>query len=301
MTTMTAWRFRRGCALLLLAGLPSVRAAVPAAVTDTRLPELSGCSRSRLDPQRLWVHNDSGNPAQLYAIDLRGQVRQTVAVAGAEARDWEDIASFRWHGMPYLALADTGDNFAWRDDVAVLLLQEPAAGARRATPLRTIRFRYPDGAHDVESLAVDPVSDDILLLEKRRPPARLYRLALDGPERQQAEPIAVLPDWWPEPPTPVETLGAQHYRGAVAAMDLSDDGLHLAMLTSTHWMVFTRTVSESWASALARAPQIARLPEPAARGDTLFEALCWAADGGLWISGERLPAPLLHLDPESPR
>jgi hypothetical protein len=288
---------RCGVALLFAFGGVPVFAALPAYVTDAQIAELSGCARSRLDPQRLWVHNDSGNPAQLFAIDLQGRAQQTVAVDAADALDWEDIAGFRWHGAPYLAVADTGDNLVRRDEAAVLLLAEPAPGITRVTPQRTIHFRYPDGPHDVEAIAVDAAAGDILLLEKRRPPAPLYRLALDGPERQQAQRIATLPDWWPEPPTPVETLMAGHYRGAASAMDLSDDGLHLAILTATHWMVFTRSPGEPWSHALARAPQIARIPRANVPRYTIFEALCWAADGGLWISGERLPAPLLHVAP----
>lgn len=291
------------CALILLAfaDLAAAQAPILPRVVDPDIAELSGCARALQNPQRLWVHNDSGNPARLFAIDLRGQVQQRVDVDGAKARDWEDIASFRWHGAPYLALADTGDNFSLHAQVEVLLLPEPLPGATRVLPQRTIRFHYPDGAHDVEALAVDAAAGDILLLEKQRPPARLYRLSLNGPEQQIAEPIATLPDWWPEPPTPIEPLAARHYRGAVSAMDMSGDGLQLAMLTATHWMVFTRHRGEAWAQALVRAPRIARIPRPAAPPQTIYEALCWADDGGLWISGERLPSPLLHIAPDALR
>src|SRR3546814_8378046 len=103
----------------------------------------------------------------------------------------------------------------------------------------------------------------------------MYFLALS-----QAPPPAVIEiaTKRPEPPTPVETLGARHYRGAVTAMYLSDDGLHLAMLTSTHWMVSTREPGESWQEALKRAPRIARIPRTAAPPQALYEALCWADD-----------------------
>ncbi|NKF22227.1 hypothetical protein [Solimonas marina] len=270
------------------------------AVHDPAIPELSGCASDGRQPERLWVHNDSSNPPLLFAINPQGQVLQRVRVDGADNVDWEDIAHFVWHGQSYLALADTGDNFAWRDGVAVLLMPEPVPGMRELRPARTIRVHYPDGAHDVEALAVDAAAGDILLLTKRRPPARLYRLRLDGPDVQQAEPIATLPDWWPERQTPVETISEWHYRGAVSAMDLSPDGRRLAMLTGTHWMVFDRDGGEPWAQVLQRQPRIARIPRPSDGPDTIYEALCWAADGGLWINGERLPAPLLHLAPGVP-
>jgi hypothetical protein len=271
-------------------------AAPPATVVDMAIPELSGCARSGLTGGRLWVHNDSGNPPLLFAIDTQGRVQQRVRVSGVDDTDWEDLASFQWQGQAYLAIADTGDNFAWREQVSVVVLAESARGASTATPVRVLRVRYPDGAHDVEALAVDPQAAEVLLLTKRRPPATLYRVALDGPDQQIATPVATLPDWWPERRTPVETIGARRYRGAVSAMDLSANGRQLAMLTSTHWMLFTRGAAENWAIALQRPPRIARLPRPRSGPDTIYEALCWADDGGLWISGERLPAPLIHID-----
>jgi hypothetical protein len=286
--------------LVLWLSFPQLAAAAPAValVRDAALAEISGCAVSRQTPDRLWVHNDSGNPPLLYALDVQGEVRAGVRLDGVANTDWEDIAAFRWHGEPYLAIADTGDNFALREHVSVLLLPEPAAGVDHVTPARVIEVRYPDGARDLEALAVDVEAGQILLLEKRRPPATLYALDLNGPDRQLARPIATLADWWPEPPTPSEPLSEQRYRGAATAIDLSPDGRRLAVLSGTHWAVFERGASETWAQRLARPPApLGRLPRRQLPvHDTIFEALCWDTDGsGLWISGERLPAPLLHL------
>ncbi|MFT4047999.1 MAG: hypothetical protein QM661_15090 [Solimonas sp.] len=270
----------------------------PVLIRDAALGEISGCAASRAVPGRLWVHNDSGNPPFIYALDTQGHVQARVRLDGVVNLDWEDIAGFLWRGRPYLALADTGDNFAIRDSVAVLLLPEPDGSAATVRPERTIEVRYPDGPRDLESIAVDAAAGQILLLEKRRPPATLYAVALDGPTRQTARPIATLADWWPEPPTPSETIGDRRYRAAATAIDLSPDGRRLAVLSNTHWAVFTRADGESWQTVLARRPSsVGRLPRRALPvHDTIFEALCWDPDGErLWISGERLPAPLLPI------
>jgi len=274
-----------------------------AMIQDGALSEISGCARSHRANGELWAHNDSGNPAVIYRLDARGEVRARVPVPDAPALDWEDIAAFSVEGRPYLAIADTGDNFALRERVAVLLLPEPEPGASAARPERVIEFQYADGPRDVEALAVDVAARQILLLEKRRPPATLYALDLDGPDRQIAQPIARLADWWPERPTPVEPTSQLRYRGAAAAMDLSPDGRRLALLTSTHWAVFTRAADEPWSAVLARPPQAhARLPRRQLPvHDTIFEALCWASNEVLWISGERLPAPLLRVSVPSPK
>ncbi len=275
--------------------------AVAALIDDAELPEISGCAASHRQPGWLWLHNDSGNAPRLFAIDDRGRVRARVTIDGVAAGDWEDIAGYDGPTGPMLAIADTGDNFALRREVSVFLLPEPDASATHAAPLRQIRFRYPDGPRDLEALAVDAAAGQILLLDKRRPPATLYALTLAGPDEQIAQRLATVPDWWPEPPTPVETIGASRYRGAATAMDLAPDGRRLAVLNDTHWQVYSRQPGESWATALQRAPRSGRLPRQGLpMRDTIYEALCWDAAGdGLWISGERLPAPLLHVHPDA--
>ena len=42
----------------------------------------------------LWIHNDSGDSATLYAVDKEGEKRATSSIEGAFARDWEDMTAF---------------------------------------------------------------------------------------------------------------------------------------------------------------------------------------------------------------
>ena len=57
------------------------------------LAESSGIVVSRAQRGVYWTHNDSGDGANLYAIDIAGKLLATFKVAGAEARDWEDMSS----------------------------------------------------------------------------------------------------------------------------------------------------------------------------------------------------------------
>jgi hypothetical protein len=41
----------------------------------------------------------------------------------------------------------------------------------------TIRFRYPDGAHDAEAFLVEPLTGDIYIITKRDVPSRIYKLS----------------------------------------------------------------------------------------------------------------------------
>jgi len=111
----------------------SMRAAVP---------ELSGLVKSRTLPGVFWAHGDSGNAAELVAIDKTGRTLGRYDV-NARNYDWEDIAA---DDAGHLYLGDIGDNFGLRDDVRILVLDEPEKISKRGT-LRvrvTQRFRYPE-------------------------------------------------------------------------------------------------------------------------------------------------------------
>ncbi|EQD65719.1 integral membrane protein, partial [mine drainage metagenome] len=84
-------------------GAVLTRAQTQGTVDDARLSELSGLAVSPSDPTRYWAHNDSGNPAELFALDRAGHVLAQVRITGATAFDWEDIAAFTLRGKPYLA------------------------------------------------------------------------------------------------------------------------------------------------------------------------------------------------------
>lgn len=145
---------------------------------DSGLRESSGLVASRTTPGLYWTHNDSGDGPFLYAFDNRGGRRGTWRVAGAAARDWEDIAAGPGPkpGATYLYIGDIGDNRRVRKEVIVYRVPEPTiiaadVSSKKSTPLTTetaeiIRLRYPDGSHDSEALLVHPATGDIYLITK---------------------------------------------------------------------------------------------------------------------------------------
>jgi hypothetical protein len=194
--------------------------------------ELSGLVRSRSRPGVLWAHNDSGDRARVLALAGDGRLLAEVAVTGAEAVDWEDIAI---RGST-LYVGDTGDNRAQRAEVAVYRFAEPQAGATSVAAER-LALRYPDGAHDAEALLVDPRSGALAIVTKdfggvagvyvARPSSGTLRLA------------ATL------------ELG---FGEAVTAGDVSADGRVIALRTYDKAFVWTRRRGESLAAALRRKP-----------------------------------------------
>jgi len=99
-------------------------------------------------------------------------------VAGAQARDWEDIAAGPGPdvGRPYLYIGDIGDNDAARPEIVIYRIPEPlvtaadtssARGKPRTTEIaEPFRLRYPDGSHDAEALLVHPVTGNLYIVTK---------------------------------------------------------------------------------------------------------------------------------------
>lgn len=287
---------RRVCGALLAGAVATLAVAAPGpweikgVLAAPGLTEASGLAVSRRHPDLLWTHNDSGHEAELYAFDASGRLRGRVRVEAA-LEDWEDVASFDWHGAPALAIADTGDNLAWRRQARVLLIEEPDPGARSIRPKKVLQFTYADGPRDVEALAVDAAAGQVLLLEKRLPPARLYALDLDGPERQVARVVGELPAAPPAAEPPALTLAARYFRDTVTSMALDPVRRELALLTPRRVLRFRAGRQQSWAEALRAAPA-AVLPLP--RDGRLYEALAVDGEGRLWATSEGADPPLLQ-------
>ena len=132
-------------------------------VRSSQTPELSGLVLSRSQPGVLWAHNDSGDRPRVFALRADGTVLADLDVPGAEASDWEDIAI---RGRT-LYLGDIGDNARQRRTVDVYRVAEPDVPATGTTaPATRLRLRYPDGAHDAETLLVDPRSGAIAIVTK---------------------------------------------------------------------------------------------------------------------------------------
>ena len=173
-----------------------------ATIQSPRLHESSGVAVSRMYPDVLWSHNDSGDGPYLYATDLRGTNRGRLLVAGAAAIDWEDMTlgpcpiafvlqtrPTRRYATSCVYLADVGDNLEVRPFVTVYAIPEPEPPGSPGDTLGTTRaasvlqVRYPDGAHDVEGVYVSPRDTALYFVSKGYKSGtaiRVYRVARDA-------------------------------------------------------------------------------------------------------------------------
>lgn len=272
-----------GLTFALFAALGAeVVASGPLASRD--LKELSGLALSRADPTVLWGHNDSGSGPVLYRIGLQGEDLGDLMIPEATAGDWEDIAAFEDRGGPALLIGDVGDNLSFRSFVTLYAVRDPGRG-RPAPLLWRMDVSFPDGQHDCEAIAVDPLSRDILLLTKRDDPPRLYRVPLPtrAPQaRRIAEFVGTLA---PRPRRGVRQRLLDPYALSPTALALSADGLTAAIVSYEDALIYRRRAGQPWIELFSE--PTAALPLPAFGG---IEAAALSADGRtLWIGSEGRP------------
>lgn len=266
-----------------------------ALITDARLPEISGLAVSRRHPGIVWVHNDSYDANAVFAVDRDGTVRATLVLPVPNI-DWEDIASYERDGKAFLLIADTGDNGGVRKELVLHEVEEPDELRDSATQtVRSIRFRWPDGARDCEALAVDVADDSIWLVSKKRVPPELFHLPLFPDESERlivAEKRAELAQITQPTPRDLERSPVfGKYRSQVTAADIAADGRYFAVMTYLHIYLWQRQ-PEGWAVALTQAPKRLDLPWMAQA-----EAMGFDESGqALWVSSEHLPAPLIRVE-----
>lgn len=212
--------------------------------------EASGIVASQVHPHLLYTHNDSGSEAEIYMLDTLGSFLGKITLEDAKNRDWEDISMGPGEdpGLSYVYVGDIGDNNAKRDKIHVYRFPEPRILEEEIyIKPEKITLVYPDGARDAETMMVDPVSGDLLILSKRDTSNVLYRATADqlGKGEVLLQKVMKLP-----------------ITMAVGG-DISSDGKQIVI--KNYWVVYywERLDGESIPDALARKPtQLPYKPEP---------------------------------------
>ena len=203
--------------------------ATIATIKDESISESSGLAASRLTPGAYWTHNDDG--AFIYAFGNRGDSLGVFRVAGAEARDWEDIAAGPGPqaDKPYLYIGDIGDNNSSRKEIVVYRIPEPplTTATRKfnktqpgtTEPAEAMRLRYPDGAHDAEALLVHPATGYIYIVTK---------VLIEDPSIYEAA-----PPFAEDKPITMTRIGTVHvpslFGGVITGGSISPDGRLIAL------------------------------------------------------------------------
>lgn len=252
-------------------------------IQSSLVGEASGIAASRRNSGVLWVHNDSGDTARVFAINGQGTHLGIYTLSGATATDWEDMAIGPGpiSGQSYLYLGDIGDNSGKRPSITVYRVPEPSVSSTQSPTtvalggVEAITLQYPDGARDAETLMVDPLTKDIYIVSKRETRSRLYRAAYP-----QATIAPV-----------VMQLVAQLPWGWATGGDISPDGDEILVRGYSNAALWSRPQGADLASAFSSAGTSVPL-----RQEPQGEAICFDAAGlGYYTVSEGNSQPLYYF------
>lgn len=289
--------------LVLLVALASTPGLSPAPfgnpqiagfITDSGMAELSGLAPSQRRQDRLWGINDSGQPAYLWALDLKGKVLGGFELRGVRNIDFEDLASFRWKNKSYLAIADIGDNGGLRDSLVIYIVREPKKLGGDQAPAWSVRFRYPDGVFDDESLAVDVAQQRMFVVSKRTDPPVLYSVPL-RPKTGELQVATRLGEFGHLPGTDPDSADPSNqvrFATQPTGLAIGCDGRELLLLTYASVYRYTRSAQQDWPEALiGQKPQILALP-PLTQAEAIsLDRNCKS----LYVGSENVPSPLIRF------
>lgn len=170
---------------------------------DADLRETSGIVPSPTRADVLWLHNDSGDTARLFALRNDGSPLGRLRLPGVRAFDFEDIAAARCPHQPgpCLFVADIGNNRLNRPSQFVYAVPEPSVdpnvpfGEIDAVNIAAFPFTIEGTQMDTEAIVVPADGSTFYLFEKvDADQARVFRhpgLLVPG----ASVPLTVLPSF----------------------------------------------------------------------------------------------------------
>ncbi|CAN5412487.1 hypothetical protein BH23BAC3_BH23BAC3_16750 [soil metagenome] len=164
----------------------------PDTMGGVEMSEASGLGWSIKNPGKIWSHNDSGHTNTLFLLDSEtGDIVARYKIGNTRNLDWEDmeVSYGPVEGESYIYIGDIGDNDQKRPEYSIYRFPEPVFDESHRgqnvnledLDVDRIRFQYPDGSKDTESLLVDPFTNDIFLVTKRGEVSVLYALPYPQP------------------------------------------------------------------------------------------------------------------------
>ncbi len=254
-------------------------------VKSDEISETSGIAASRRNPGVLWIHNDSGDKARIFAINSESDYLGEFELDGVFHFDWEDIAvGLGSDGEPRVYVADIGDNFKIRGVVTVYRIPEPKVDREdedldeKITDFETFKFRYPDGARDAETIMIDPLDKSLYLISKEKNRAGIYRAEFPYASGETVE---------------FELVNEINGYDKFVAGDVAPDGSGILLKTIDDIYYFPRKKGESISDALLKNPQKVEY-EPEKQG----EAIGWSASGDGFYTLSEGEEPDLYFYPK---
>jgi hypothetical protein len=239
--------------LFFLGGSLLSNAQDPARLKSIELNEVSGLVLSRNNT--MYVHNDSGDTTRFFAINSGGDLVATIYFKGDPIRkikgvlDCEDIAYGPGpeKGKNYIYLGDIGDNSAMRRYISVYRLPEPGKlQSVMHVNRELVHLKYPNGPQDAETMMVDPILKELIIVSKRQDTVGIYSTPLSFKDGDTVKLQKTGSLFLPRGITP-----ASKY---ITAGDISADGKQILLKTYQNVYYWQRQGSEPVNQTLSRKP-----------------------------------------------
>ena len=255
------------------------------------MDEISGIAASSINKDLYYVENDSGDTSRVFAIEPNGKNHATIYFKGISpgpltVEDCEDIAVGPGpvKGQSYLYDGDIGDNYSWRRYIAVYRMPEQkdwADTGNKHADAQSVRYTYPDGPKDAETLMIDPIEKLIYIVSKRRDSVGIYTAPLMFKDHDSL----------------VLTLhGKLFFKGIkplkwITAGDISKDGTQILIKSYDKVYYWLRPLNEPvWKVMLTQKPQ--ELPYYMEKQG---EAIGFTPDGkGYYTTSEGVYSPIYY-------
>jgi len=265
-------------------------------VVNPEINETSGLALSTTNEGVLWLHNDSGDSARLFAIGTDGAWLGTWHL-DVDARDWEDLA-YGWDdelGGMALYVGDVGDNAEERESISVHVVPEPAVPGGGPVEVEldddafaTMELTYPDGPHNCETLMWDPPTGDLYIVTKKSGHhSHVFRKPAPHVDGTSTELEPVISLRFGQAPL----SGSSNTTGG----DISAAGDRVMIRTYSRAWLWRREPGQTIEEALEGTPCDAEAPE-----EPQSEAICFTPDGGGYVTvseGTDQPVWFTPLDP----
>ena len=281
---------------------PSVSTGQPtnnAEITDAKLAEISGITASSIPTVRFWAINDSGNDSILFAIGNSGELLGQYLLP-EKNRDWESLSRTQVGNQSILIVGETGDNRRHHKQYQLHFVAEPPLSAETKTPVtdyQTLRYRFPTGNHNVEAMAA--TGNAIYLITKEplrqgKPTAgKLFRLDIDNVKSDVEQVATYMGQMRLRPGSLTSSIAASIANvdlNQATALTFATDESAAYVLTYRHVIRFAKHTNQSWSDALLGQGRVIH-----AHGLRQAEAMTIDDDGVLWLTSEKLPAPIRML------
>jgi hypothetical protein len=256
-------------------------------IADDRIGEASGIAMSRVNPGIFYVQNDGGDTARVFAIDKAGKTAAVISVTNATNADWEDIAvGYDKDCKPTLYIGDLGGNNSGTNEYTVYAIPdariEAGDTARNiSVEAQILRFKYPDGAHDAETLMADWKGRALYVVTKEFAPKASGVYRLDPVFNGTVQTAAKVGTMTFADPLPI-------YPNMATGGDIAPDGSR--MVVRTYQMAYEWTIPKDKApdDVLAQKPKSQMLML-----ERQGEAICYGLDGKTWLTtSEQRPTPV---------